>query len=279
MNRLQKSCFLVSAALHGLLVLILFIGPAFLGSDSSKQDNITLIDFVPVKTVDSAMSGGGNPRGALPPPPAPQQPAPQPAAPVTPPAPTPEPVKPAPQPEPVKPEPSVEVSKSSKPKVEVSLKPVKRSQVVDTRARDEARAREAADAQRAEAAAAIRRAAQGIAGGVAGSTEVGELKGPGGGGVPYANWKQAVKSVYDRAWVLPSGVTSDSGSALVSVTIGRDGRVLSAEIIRRSGNAAVDDSVQTTIDRVRYAAPLPEDSPDQQRTIQIYFDVKAKLLG
>ena len=105
------------------------------------------------------------------------------------------------------------------------------------------------------------------------------LKGPGGGGVPYANWIQAVKSVYDRAWILPTGIASDSGFAIATVTIARDGSVVSAEIVRRSGNAAVDDSVRTTLDRVRYAAPLPDDAKEDQRTISIKFDVNAKLLG
>jgi TonB family protein len=276
MNRLQKKCFIASAGLHSLLALILLVGPAFLAS-SSKTDNLPLIDFVPVKTVDSLMSGGGDPKASLPPP-KPELPPAQPA----PPPPTPTPAPPVVKPEPPKPEPkkeeSLEVSKTPKPRIDVSLKPVKRSAVVDTKARDDARAKEAADAQRADAAAAINRAARGIAGGVSGSTEI-RLKGPGGGGVPYANWKQAVKSVYDGAWILPSGVTSDSATVSASVTIARDGRVISAEISRRSGNGTVDDSVQAALDRVKFAAPLPDDAQEEQRTITIIFDVKAKLLG
>ena len=60
MNRLQKKCFVASAGLHLLLGLILVIGPAFLVSQS-KPDNMPVLDFVPLKTVDALMSGGGDP--------------------------------------------------------------------------------------------------------------------------------------------------------------------------------------------------------------------------
>ena len=65
----------------------------------------------------------------------------------------------------------------------------------------------------------------------------------------------------------------------MTVTIARDGTVISARIVDRSGSPVVDQSVQATLDRVRYAAPLPDDAKEDQRTITIYFDVKAKLLG
>ena len=38
MNRLQKKCFIASAGMHLLLVLILIIGPAFLSSKSKIED-------------------------------------------------------------------------------------------------------------------------------------------------------------------------------------------------------------------------------------------------
>jgi TonB family protein len=55
--------------------------------------------------------------------------------------------------------------------------------------------------------------------------------------------------------------------------------VISARIVAPSGSPAVDQSVQAALDKVRYAAPLPDDAREDQRTITIYFDVKAKLLG
>ena len=62
MNRLQKKCFVASAGLHLLLGLILVIGPAFVVSQS-KPDNIPVLDFVPLKTVDALDVGRRGPQG------------------------------------------------------------------------------------------------------------------------------------------------------------------------------------------------------------------------
>ena len=102
------------------------------------------------------------------------------------------------------------------------------------------------------------------------------MKGPGGGGVPYANFLQAVKSRYQQAWIVPDGITDDNATVAASVTIARDGTVMSARITRSSGNAAVDRSVQVTLDRVKWAAPLPDDAKEDQRTVSINFNVAAK---
>src|ERR1035437_2816296 len=88
MNKLRQKCFVASAGLHLLLVVILVIGPAFLTS-KSKVDDSPVLDVIPGTVIDAAFSGGGNPHGT-PPPPAPIVPRP------------PAPVQPAPEPEPVK---------------------------------------------------------------------------------------------------------------------------------------------------------------------------------
>ena len=275
MNRLQKKCVIASAGCHLLLVLILFVGPAFLSSGDRTED-LPVLDFVPVKTVDALVSGGGNPHAAPPPvvqsPPEVAPPKPAPVAMVketAPPKPAPaetvkETAPPRPEPE------SLEVSSRPKHRVEVNTKVV-------TRRHSSGEAKAATEARR-QAAAAIGQAVAGIRGELSSGTTI-ELKGPGGGGLPYANWAQAVKSVYDRAWLLPDGVASDSATAVATVTIARDGRVISASMVRPSGNGEVDQSVQATLNRVRYAAPLPDDAREEQRTITIYFDVKAKLHG
>ena len=82
MNRIQKKCFIASTGFHLLLMVVLLVGPAFLSSNN-KADNRPLIDFVPLKTIDEALAGGGNPNAS---PPAPQ---PQPQPPVSQPQPQP----------------------------------------------------------------------------------------------------------------------------------------------------------------------------------------------
>src|SRR5262245_1617797 len=58
MTRLEKKCFLASAALHGLLVVVLLFGAAFLGP-SKEKPLINRMNVVPSRLVDAALSGGG----------------------------------------------------------------------------------------------------------------------------------------------------------------------------------------------------------------------------
>jgi colicin import membrane protein len=281
MNRLQQKCVIASAGLHLSLVLVLFVGPAFL-SHKNADDNLPILDFIPVKTVDALVSGGGNPNGRVP-----EAPAPTPPTPPTPRPPTPPPPETHPLPDPRKP-PTPEVRNDDSPdsslipspkkpkRPEVSTKLVRRppSQTNDNTARDEQRAREYAETRR-RAADALGKAADRIESGISSGTSI-ELKGPGGGGLPYANFLQAVKSRYSNAWVVPDGVTDDEATATASVTIARDGTVISHRIIHSSGSPAVDQSVQVVLERVKVAAPLPDGAKEDQRTVTINFNVKAK---
>ncbi len=287
MNRTQKKCVLASAGAHLLLVVILIIGPAF-GSSRRKPDEVPLLDFVPYKTVDALVSGGGY-RDGRPPqmapvprtqPPAPQpqaQPQPQPPEKQRDPDPPKEAAKEADPPE--KPVESLVPSARPKRKPEVNMTLVKRKRSTDeAKTKAEARAREEARAyadSRRQIAREIGRLADRIGEETAGSTEI-KLQGPGGGGVPYANFLQAVKTVYTDAWVVPDGVINDQATAVAAVTIARDGTVLRYRLVTRSGDSLVDHSVQATLERVKFAAPLPEDSKEQERTVTINFNVKAK---
>lgn len=285
MSRLQKKCLVGSAGFHLLLAVILFVGPGFLSS-SSKPDNLQVLDFVPAKTVDELVApGGGNPKAQSPPPtPAPPRQA-QPQPPAAAPPPRPEKIRepdPVPETKPVEPdEESFEPAKEKRTrKIEISTKLVtrKREKSDDRKAREEAEARREAKAladARRRLARQIGQAADYIGSELSGGTTV-EMQGPGGGGVPYANFLQAIKSIYANAWVLPDGVENDQATTVASVTIGRDGTVLDAHITRFSHDQVVDHSVQTTLERVRKVPPLPEDSTDQQRTVYINFNVKSK---
>jgi TolA protein len=244
--------------------------------------------------VDSLMSGGGSP--AAKPPPAPlEKPQPLPPPPVvkTPPPP-PEPVK---EPDPPKdavkePTPSKEPDFSFVPAKKEKAKkptfdfvPVIRP-VSDPKAEAKKRAEaEAAEQERQIAKAyadrqrrlhaAFGNALNSLEEGRSGSTEL-KLLGPGGGGVPYANFLQAVKSIYEHAWILPDGIADDNATVATSVTIARDGTVVSHRVLRSSGNAGVDQSVRVTLERVKAAVPLPDDAKENQRTVEIKFNVAAK---
>src|SRR5581483_2274095 len=277
---------IASAGIHLLLALILVIGPGFISS-RNKHDDIPILDFVPVKTVDELISGGGNPKAkaaaALPIPPPVQEPVAPPA-----PAPQPEPVKarepdPPKPAEPVKPEEdSLETAKQpKKPKIEISKTLVtrKRESDSDKKAKQEAQAaaeaKAVADARR-RLARQLGQAADHIGSELSGGTTVEDFKGPGGGGPSYANWRAAIKTIYENAWLLPEGVVDDDATTEATVTIARDGTVISFRITHLSGDSAVDRSVQAALDRVHQTRPLPDTAKEDQRTVTIKFSVRAK---
>jgi TonB family protein len=289
MNRLQKKCFVASTGFHLLLLAILFIGPAFLAS-RSKVDNSPILDVIPGKLIDAAFSGGGNPHGT-PPPPAPPEPRP-PA--IVPPTPRPEP-KPAPEPEPPKDEPkevkpakpdpeSLETTTERKRKrPEVSTKAIvrksdtrKTTKSPSTTSTENSEEQRLADARR-RAAALLGSAARSLRDDIAPGTSL-EAFGPGGGGEVYAPYDEAVRSRYWHAWTPPDDAASDEAVVKATVTIASEGSVLSAHIIKGSGDASVDRSVQRTLERVTFIAPFPEGAKDKQRTYTINFNLKAKRL-
>jgi TonB family protein len=198
-----------------------------------------------------------------------------------PPEPDPEPpkeiAKPAPKPSAESLEPSLEPKRK---KIEINTTQItrRRDGKAEAKARAEAQAREQARAERAarqRMAQQIGAMASHISGEVSGSTSL-ELKGPGGGGLPYANFNQAVMSAYQRVWRQQEVEADEVTTVQTTATIGRDGTVISARITRPSDNASVNRAVQTTLDRVKYAAPLPDDAKEDQRTVPITFYAKPK---
>lgn len=268
-NRLQKKCFVASAGLHLLLASILILGSAFLAAPK-KAEPTAYVHFIPDFTTDEHIMGGGTPSGGPPPPPVPPvrtpDPAPTPAVSnPRPPTPTPPPPRPstatkAPMPLPLRPDP-----RGTRPA----------SQRTDNGAAAQAAAQARAQQLREALNNRIGQSLTGI-GGLSHSTELHFSDGIGGGGRSYANFLDTVRSRYEEAWFVPDGVTDDNATTEASVTIARNGDVISARVTRSSGNGDVDASVREVLQRVKFVAPLPEASSDSQRTVEINFNVKAK---
>jgi TonB family protein len=279
MNRLHKKCFIASAGTHLLLALILFIGPAFLSAKNTKSEDMQLLDFIPTRTVDAlvAPNSGGAPVHRQ----QQQQPAAQ-SLPVQ--ESKPPPVQKAQEPQVIdkKEAESFEVKpqKPRLPQVDTTLKTRRSTNKEKPAEKSDNKEREAADNRR-KTAALIARATANLDKGLSASTSIRIGDGDGGGSGPaYANFLQVVKSVYTRMWSVPDGA-SDGAVISVSVTIARNGDVVRSSITRRSGDAIADASVEILLDRVQHVAPLPEDSKEDQRTVNIDFSVKAakRLLG
>jgi TonB family protein len=280
LSRLQKKCFLVSAGMHVLLPVILVLGSAL--SPRNKSEETQVLEFIPVMTTDDKVSGGGEPsaRAAQAQLNRPVTPTPKPAEP-----PPPKVVERADDPDPPKdtgeaPAEAADSRKENKRKLpNVPTTPVARrtgnkpkttinkTTPEDDSAREAQRTRLLAANMLGSAANSLRESAT--------ATEV-KLVGPGGGGIPYANFLDTVRTVYTREWMLPEDIDDDQATTFASVTIDRKGNVVKKSISRKSGNPAVDSSVQRTLDRVTYVAPLPPNSGDEERTVTIGFNVKAK---
>ncbi|PYI84282.1 MAG: hypothetical protein DME26_13520 [Verrucomicrobia bacterium] len=271
MDRLQKKCLVGSACMHAFLAFVLVIGSAFFVNKERAQV-VPKVRIVPTRLIDAALAGGGgNPKVA----PSEDQQKGDTVKPLAPPPEPPKVVQTPPRPDP-KPEVKPARTKPEKSVEPLPLKPVVRNnnEKINAQRQAEARDRSAKAEQLAKKFGNIE---QSLRSGFTKGTKI-EVWGP--GGEAYAGYDALVKAIYDDAWEVSDSMTDDDSTAKVRIVIGRSGHVLSAQIERRSGNSLLDKSVQRALDKVKFVAPFPEGSHDEQRTFTINFNLKAKrLLG
>jgi protein TonB len=272
MNRLQKKCLIATAGFHLLLVLVIVFGSAFFVS-RTKPDETQVLTVIQANLIDAVASSGV--KAAQPPAPAPVV---QPQPPAQPPQPPPAPtfiqrVKEifTPTPEKLPPDDMKPVENTPKPqphKVQPDLKLVTHvaPKVTDTSTADDARE---IKHQRDARLKAIADAARAIKENTSAATEINL---PGNSSVAYANYGAAVVSAYHQAWIAPDNMASATAVVTFSVTIARDGHVISSTIVDPSGDGAVDNAVQRMLDHVSFIGAFPDDSKDQQRTYNIDFN-------
>lgn len=284
MNHLHQKCILASTGVHALLALILLFCPAFL-SPKSKLSEVTPITLYPDLLIDQPFANPGGAPGSRPPAPTPT-PTPEPPAPVVKPA-------PAPLPQPVKDREvtppktsteSMEVAKEpTKKKMDISLTPVVRKPNTKPSTKPTSNETSEVDAQERQRAerwqqqrlSLYDRSLTNIRSGTGSATKIEEGFGSGNSGPSYASYAAWVWSFYENAWVRPEDATIEDATVEVSVTIASDGRVIDKRITRRSGDRAVDASVQSVLDRVpTVKRPFPEGAKDKQRSYIIPFNMK-----
>jgi TonB family protein len=254
MNRLQKKCVIATTGIHLLLIVILFVGPAFFYS-KPKADDLQVLDVIPANLIDAPFNSGV--ANATPPPPAP----------VTPPQPPPSVPEKMEQPKPVKetvkaPMPAEKPDANEPRKIQISTQLVART-APETFPNAAARAR------------AIRGALRNLKSNLKPGTTIDM---PGNSSVAYADYGQVVKSIYDQAWTPPANIANDNENVIVNVTIASDGAVISARIVTPSGDANVDASVQHTLERVKFIAPFPNGAAEKERPYTINFNPKVKRM-
>ncbi len=275
MSRLQKKCFIGASGMHLLLLVVLFVGPAFMSGD--KVDDTPVLTFIPTITTDDKVSGGGAPKPPtpqLPPVERPQvqqrivQPPPEPVRDPDPPKlETPKITKPSPDsldPQPEK--------KTHQVKVSDTVVKIKQPSKTTTKPSKNSTSAEQQPNIYASAASNLRQK-------FTPTTKIEMPEGPGGGGPSYANYAQVVRKIYNdawNAWSVPDDVTDDEATVQVRVKIARDGRVIEKEILRSSGSRAVVNAAQAVLDRVTFVKEFPADSKDTERTFTMTFKLNAK---
>jgi colicin import membrane protein len=316
MDRLQKKCFIVTASLHGLLVGVVLFGAALMPAHDEENNVKLFTMYDASKITDDPSSGGDPNVKAPVVPPAQNNPQPKPTEPTPPPPkPEPPVAKPEPKPEPkVEPKPEPKPERIDPPKVHNDIPKLTEDKPKNSRLKpedlvpvtpkthhavkidktnltevtrksdDKAKAqKEAADAADAADKAKRRLAAKTFASALRSlgknlstSTLVEMHPGPGGGGEVSANYRDIIASKYYNAWVAPVGLDDDTPVVVATVTISRSGDVMSARIIKRSGNSLMDRSIQNVLENVTFIEPFPESSHEQERTVTIQFNLQAK---
>ena len=278
MTRLLKKCFFLSVGLHLLLVAVLILGAAFLVTQPEKVPAV--LSMIAPSELENLLNPPAPPQTKpninqpsavrhtqVTPPRPPVKPVVQPPR-VTPPKPprvkpTPPRVKPTPRPKkptPKKTKPKNTAKKPSDIKVNIGNPKNHTNKTRPTPPRPVNPAVNSKDVN--TALKGLNNLSAKIKVQVSGSNRA-----------AFATYAQHVVAVYRRAWqpLIPKNLAR-TRIAEVSVTIDRNGRVLSARIIRRTGDAALDKSVQRALDKVRSVGKsFPSSSRDTKRTFTLDF--------
>lgn len=312
MTRLEKKCFLGAAGFHGLLLLVFALGSAFMSP--KFVDVPPVIDLLAAPTDRPGSSGGGNPNSTQPqamppqqaaPPAQPKPPEPAPPKPIKPPERESDPPKRA-EPvrktetrpkETVKKEPAREKgeipiasSKKPTPKPDISTNLVVRSnqeairkqrELAQARADQEA-ARQAAERkawqeyanQRSQIAKDVGSLVGNVGKSIGKDTVVDVGAGP--GGEAFANYGGLVSGTYRRAIESQNPQNDQLVSAVIRTTVARDGTVLKAEFLQRTGSSLLDKAVDRALKSVRSVPAFPAGAKDTERTFTIELTFQPK---
>jgi TonB family protein len=272
MTRLLKKCFFLSVGLHVLLVAVLILGAAFLVTQPEKVPAV--LSMIAPSELENLLN-----------PPAPAQTKPninqhsavrhtqvtRPRPPVKPIVQPPRvtPPKPKPTPRPKKPTPT-------KPKLKTKPKSTAKTpsqiRVNIGNPKNHTNKTRPTPSRPVNPAVSSKEVSNALKGLNNLSAKI-NVQVSGSNRAAFATYAQHVVAVYRRAWqpLIPKNLAR-TRIAEVSVTIDRTGRVIRASITRRTGDAALDKSVQRALDKVRSVGKsFPSGSRDAQRTFILDF--------
>jgi len=263
MNRLQKKCFVATISFHLLLLVILLVGPGFFTTKPKVDESPDTRSPITI-VLDPAMSA--------------DKPVANPSAPLLLNKPAVVPVASVPA-QPLMQNTSAASGKSaSAPRIKPNIDLVVRTDsLASGKNLSSTSTPDSSGDERGRRAVAIKTVVRYLKDNLTTGTDV-EM--PASGGLFDSNYAAAVKDKYASAWNPPDDTASDDANTKVTVTISRDGTVISSRILNPSGDSRVDNSVRRTLDRVTFVAPFPDGAKEKERTFIINFNLKTKrLLG
>jgi len=281
----QKRCMIASGAAHGLLLLILVVGPAFL-LPKPKPIKTTQITLVDAKRVTVAISKAAARKPAAEAAKKPPEPPPKVPKKISPPkqrppkqktVKRPPPEKRIPEPKKAVARPPVQVVKrkettSNKPPREFILTPISKADVnkiykptsppsAPPKPDNSKNFKDLQDALNEKQSPAS-------------ETKVDTS---GTGRFAMQNYFSLVLASYQRKWDLRGDSGARSGTAKTRITIHHSGRITSSTIITFSGDARFDTAVQAVLNEITKVAAFPKSARDTQRTYIINFNMSGKV--
>ena len=289
----QKKCLTASAITHGLLVVLFFVGSAFAPQKPKPEPQMTPFELVniPLNLVEEPNvvrgNAGGNPPPAVPReklPPLIQKTDPPPVKPAE------QPIKPVDQPkqeavkvEPVKPAPRTpEVFDLSKPKV---IKAPEQPEKVEARFNLKAAERKVVkvatettrtpsnNTRENERAAQLAKEFESMRQTLAVTGNRLDFSSAiiGPGGAEQISYDRVVVAIFEREFQRrPVPRRGNEPPVEAEVVVRRDGSV-SSRIVKKSGRAQLDRTVQQVLDSTKKVIPFPADFQSDTRTIKINF--------
>ncbi|MBX2987934.1 MAG: TonB family protein [Bdellovibrionaceae bacterium] len=226
-----KLGLIVSLCAHIAIVVLFIVRAIVFTGDAFESLPAIRVDIVGLPEKDQPRE--------MPPPAKPEEPAGKPA-------PAPEPAKPKAEPLPAKTTPDAIKLDKSKNKQQEALERLKKMQALDQIRED---VKKAEERQRLEAARAKAGAMKIKGNQLAPGTELTGID-----KLQHEDYRNAVDRHIKPYWQLPEWLASKSYTALVLVKLDQQGRLISKQLMKTSGNPDFDASVLDTVDR---AVPFP----------------------
>lgn len=116
----------------------------------------------------------------------------------------------------------------------------------------------------------------GIQGGLSSPVDIHIDAGGGPNAAAFLDYGQMMVRIYEQMWLVPANLNDSLSIVSVTVTVARNGRVLKSQLLKPSGNSAIDKSVGETLQKVIQFEPFPASFRESQKTFNIDFNLKAK---